>query len=60
MARHGGKPPDVPSAEDQGITRPVEAGTLLEGFELLAKEDQPFAHPIRFVRIKGGRDGNDR
>ncbi len=60
VARHGGKPPDVPSPEDRRIARPVDARSLVDAFESLDKEAQPFAHPIRFIRIKGSGDGNDR
>lgn len=60
VARHGGNPPVVPGAADRGIARPVDARSLVDGFDTLAKETQPFAHPIRFIRIKGGSDGDDR
>jgi uncharacterized protein (DUF433 family) len=60
VARHGGNPPDVPSAEDRGIARPVDARSPMDALEALAKEAQPFAHPVRFIRIKRGSDGNDR
>jgi len=60
VARHGGNPPNVPSAEDRGIARPVEARSLVDAFESLDKESEPFGYPIRFIRIKGGSDGNGR
>jgi uncharacterized protein (DUF433 family) len=59
VAGHGGNAPAVPHAADRGIARPVEAKSLVDGMDMLAKESLPFAHPIRFIRIKEDSDGND-
>lgn len=57
--RHGGNPPDVPSPEDRGIARPVEAQGLVDAVRSTEKEARPFAHPIRFIRIRQGGDEGD-